>query len=112
MAERARDGAIGEQVIQEAARRLAEAAGARSRVILFGSHAVGAADAQSDLDFLVIEPEVADRHEEAVRLRDALNGLLVPVDVLVFTEREVEDWRDVPNTVIHAALREGRVLRG
>jgi uncharacterized protein len=112
MAERARDGAIGEHVIEEAGRRLAEAAGARSRVILFGSHARHAADARSDLDFLVIEPEVADRHQEMVRLRDALRGLLVPADVLVFSEREVEDWREVPNTVIHTALREGRVLRG
>jgi uncharacterized protein len=112
MPETARDGAIGEQVIEEAARRLAEAAGARSRVILFGSHARDAADARSDLDFLVIEPEVADRHREMVRLRDALGGLLVPADVLVFSEREVEEWREVPNTVIHTALRDGRVLRG
>jgi uncharacterized protein len=112
MADKARDGAIEERVIEEAARRLAEAAGARSRVILFGSHARDAADARSDLDFLVIEPEVADRHREMVRLRDALGGLLVPADVLVFSEREVEDWRDVPNSVIHTALREGRVVRG
>jgi predicted nucleotidyltransferase len=112
MSERARDGAIGERVIEEAARRLADAAGAGSRVILFGSHARNAADARSDLDFLVIEPEVADRHREMVRLRDALGGLLVPADVLVFSEREVEDWREVPNTVIHTALREGRVIRG
>lgn len=74
MAEEAQDGAIDEPVIDEAARRLAEAAGARSRVILFGSHARDSAD--------------------------------------VFSEREVEDWREVPNTVIHVALREGRVLRG
>jgi predicted nucleotidyltransferase len=112
MAERARDGAIGEHVIAEAARRLAEAAGDRSRGILFGSHAREAADAHSDLDFLVIEPQVADRHKEIARLRDALSGLLVPADVLVFSEREVEDWRDVPNTVIHIALREGLVLHG
>jgi hypothetical protein len=72
----------------------------------------GAADARSDLDFLGIESEVADRHRELVRLRDALAGRLVPADVLVFSEREVEDWREVPNIVIHTALREGRVLRG
>jgi hypothetical protein len=40
--------------------RLAELAGARSRVTLFGSHAGHAAHACSDLDFLVIEPEVAE----------------------------------------------------
>jgi predicted nucleotidyltransferase len=45
-------------VIQEAGRRLLAAAPAGSRVILFGSHARGETHKHSDLDFLVIEPEV------------------------------------------------------
>lgn len=50
---------IDERVIAEAGRRLAAAAPG-ARVILFGSHARGDAALHSDLDFLVVEPEVDD----------------------------------------------------
>jgi predicted nucleotidyltransferase len=64
--------------IERAAHTLAEAAGSPVRVILFGSHARGEARAGSDLDFLVIEPHVPDRHAEMVRLRSALRGFRRP----------------------------------
>lgn len=51
--------------------------------MLFGSHARDQADAGSDYDVLVIEPEVADAAEEAVRLRAELGELLVSIDVVV-----------------------------
>lgn len=96
--------------IERAARTLAETAGSPVRVILFGSHARGEARAGSDLDFLVIEPEVADRHAEMVRLRSALHGMRRPIDVLVYSEVQVEEWGEARGTVLHAALSEGRVL--
>ncbi|MGA2470790.1 MAG: nucleotidyltransferase domain-containing protein [Solirubrobacteraceae bacterium] len=97
-------------VIEEAGRRLADAAGSPVRVILFGSHARGDGGPQSDLDFVVIEPRVGSRHAEMVRLRRALNGLRMPIDVLVYSDAHVVEWGDVPGTVLHAALSEGRVL--
>ena len=44
-------------------------------MVLFGSRARGAADRGSDVDLLVIEPEVDDAAKESVRLRCALRGL-------------------------------------
>lgn len=99
-----------EAVIAEAGRRLLEAAPPETRVVLFGSHARGDAGKHSDLDFLVIEPSVEDVIEESVRLRRTLRGLGLFADVIVVSEREVEDWGDVYGTVIHAALSEGRAL--
>lgn len=101
---------VDEDVIQTAARRLIDVAGSPSRVILFGSHARGDAGANSDVDFLVVERDVPDRFEETLRLRRALRSLRVPVDVIVVTEKHVEEWGEVRNTMLHAALNEGRVL--
>ncbi len=96
-------------VIQEAGRRILEAAPPGSRVILFGSHARGQAGEHSDLDFLVIEPEVEDWGKESVRLYRALQRG-VYADVVVVSEESVREWRDVYGTVINSALREGREL--
>src|SRR6185369_7931493 len=60
------------QVIEEIGARLARAAPPKSRVLLFGSHARGTADAGSDFDVLVIEPTVDRPIAEAVRLRREL----------------------------------------
>jgi hypothetical protein len=58
----------------------------------------------------VIEEVVDDPGAESVRLRRALRGLGIFADVVVISEREAEDWRDVRGSLIHAALSEGRVL--
>jgi predicted nucleotidyltransferase len=96
--------------IERAARTLAETAGSPVRVILFGSYARNDAHPGSDLDFLVIEPHVSDRHAEMVRLRSALHDLRRPIDVLVYSEAQVQEWGEAPGTALSAALSEGRVL--
>ena len=100
-------GMFDDAVIQEAARRILRAAPPGTRVILFGSHARGEADEHSDLDFLVIEPTVADPIRESVRLDRTLDGMLVPTDIIVRSQESVREWRDVYGTVINAALDEG-----
>ncbi len=103
---------IERQTIERVASRLSEAAGEGSRVILFGSYARDDADSGSDLDFLVIKPEVEDRGAESVRLRRAVRGILAPMDIVVVSQGHVEEWGKVRGTVIHAALSEGRVVHG
>ena len=100
---------IAPDLIDEAARRIAAAAPG-ARVILFGSHARGEAGPDSDVDLLVVEPRVADHFGEMVRLQRVLAPLRLPADITVVSEAHVEDWRDVESTMLHDALREGRVL--
>jgi predicted nucleotidyltransferase len=107
---RCRERVVDEAIIDEAGRRLSGAAPPGTRFILFGSHARGEAGKHSDLDFLVIEPEVENAAEESVRLRGTLRGLLLAADVIVASEQRVRDWRDVKGSLIHAALAEGREL--
>lgn len=96
-------------LIAEAGRRLTAAA-PDAKVILFGSRARGEERPDSDLDLLVIEPEVASRKAEYVRLRQQLRDLDVAVDLVIVTERHVEEWGHFEGTMLNDALRNGRVL--
>jgi predicted nucleotidyltransferase len=97
-------------LIEEIGRRLAELVPARSKIVLFGSRARQGYRPGSDVDLLVIEPFVDDWVRESVRLRRALRGLGVPIDVLVISEEEAARRAAVRGTSIERALREGRVL--
>lgn len=100
---------IASTTIQKAAEVLLAAAPRGSRVILFGSQATGRADARSDVDFLVVEPEVRDRVREMLRLGEALRPLKLPVDLLVLSSEALERWKDTPNSLAHRVTREGKV---
>jgi uncharacterized protein len=98
------------EIVDCAGRLLADAVPPESTVILFGSHGRGDATADSDFDFLVIEPSVASKAKEMIRLREVLDPLRLAVDVIVMTREYVEEWGEVPGTMLHDALTEGRVL--
>ena len=100
---------IDEATIEEAGRRIS-AAEPLARVILFGSHARGEGDSGSDLDLLVIEPEVEDVAEESVRLHRTLRDLGVAADVVVIEEGVAQRRALVAGTMVERALREGRIL--
>lgn len=99
-----------EEIIQLAGQRLVGAASSTARIILFGSAARGELTRDSDVDFLVIEREVEDRVAEAVRLRDAVGHVGRPVDVIVMDEDLATRRAKVRGTMVHHALREGRVI--
>lgn len=94
--------------IDEAAHCLAEALPSGSRMIVFGSRARGDARPDSDLDLLVIEPEVTDRFAEMTRLSTLLGQRLIPADVVVMSAQTFERQKAVVNTLAWRAAREGR----
>ena len=100
---------IDEQTLHEVVERIVAAA-QPSRVILFGSYGRGDADQDSDLDLMVIERRVDNRGEKMIRLQEAVGNVDVGVDVLVYSEGEVEERRDWCTSPDYWALREGRTL--
>jgi len=101
---------IDDAAILDAGRTLARHATSPARVVLFGSRARGEARPDSDLDFLVIEDRVDSKVDEMVRLRDALAGIDVPVDIVVVSQREADERVQWPGSLVRRALGEGRVL--
>ena len=83
------------------------------QVILFGSHAWGTPNADSDIDLLVITTHSDERiAQRATRAYRCLRGLMIPADILVKTRAEVERYRHVKASLENEVLERGKVLYG
>lgn len=80
------------------------------KIILFGSYARNEAHANSDADVLVIMPVQGSRRRQATLIDQALMGVDLPADIFVVTPQELERDREQIGTLIHPALKEGKVL--
>lgn len=100
---------VDEQTMQDLVRRIVAVA-RPTRVILFGSYARGDATAGSDLDLMVIQPQVSDAYSEMIRLHRAVGDVGVGVDLLVYSEADYRRRSQVPGTVLYWACKEGRPL--
>lgn len=100
------------EMMDEIVRRIVEAFDPL-QIILFGSRARGTdIKWDSDVDLLVVLPEVESRREAKVEILELLGDLVIPVDVVVATLEDVERARSGKRlgTVIRPALREGKIL--
>ena len=81
-----------------------------SQVLLFGSHARGAASEWSDVDLLVVMSDETDKRKAAIEIRRSLGDLLVSKDIVVTTPDDIARRGHVVGTVLHAAIRDGKIL--
>lgn len=80
------------------------------KIILFGSRARGQGGLDSDADLLVVMAVNGSKRQQAVRIDLALEGILIPIDLVVVTPEDVEKYRETMGTIICEAVREGKVL--
>ena len=100
---------ISEQTINQAVSKIASVA-TPCKIILFGSYGRNEATEDSDLDLLVIKPHLTNKGKEMVRLRQAIGHIGVGVDVLVYSQQEVDKRGHIPSSALYYALKEGKVL--
>ena len=80
------------------------------KIILFGSYAVGNADENSDLDLLVIKDTDLPRPQRAVLVRKMLYGAMVPIDLIVYTPKEIEEAKDNEFSFVYKVMHTGKTL--
>jgi len=78
--------------------------------ILFGSYAYGTPHKERDVDLLVILETALPRHKRSIKINQALAGLLIPKDILVYTPEEVAEWKGVFQAVITQITTKGVVV--
>jgi predicted nucleotidyltransferase len=99
-------------LLDEITRRLVEELHPE-QIILFGSHAWGTPDEDSDIDLLVIVPDGTPATSElALRARGALRGIGIPKDILVRSRSQIERLRPVYASLESEILERGRILYG
>lgn len=95
--------------IEEMVRRIVERFHPE-KIILFGSHARGAAGPDSDVDLLVVMPVSGSKREKQLEIRLTLEEFRVPKDVIVTTPEDLAWRQEIPGTIERPAVREGKVL--
>ena len=81
-------------------------------IYLFGSYAYGNPSAESDLDIAIIMDHVESKIEQAVDVRNALNGTNIPQDIVVASKSEFEFYRHEAGSVFRTIADKGVVLYG
>ncbi len=105
---------ISDDILQEMVKIIVEAIDPE-QIILFGSQASGNPRPDSDIDILVVakpSDELGNRRKIMAHLWHILGRFAVPIDILLYSLDEVEQWRHSINHVIARAIREGVVLYG
>lgn len=97
------------KLVEEIVRRIVETVHPK-KIILFGSLARGDARPESDLDLLVIAQSQEPRYRRSAPLYGILSDIIIPMDILVYSPEEVEEWSGVRQAFVTTAIREGRVL--
>jgi len=81
------------------------------RIYLFGSYAWGNPTEESDLDLLVVvEKSDETQAARARKASDPLWDLMVPYELLVFTEDEFDESSQSMTNLSHKIKNDGRVL--
>ena len=80
------------------------------KIILFGSYAAGTPNEDSDLDLFVIKETDIPRPQRAVLVRKMLYGSMIPIDLIVYTPKEIDDSKDNNLSFVHQVLITGKTL--
>ncbi len=80
------------------------------KIILFGSYATGNPNEDSDLDLFVIKDTDLPRPQRTVQVRRMIYGAMVPIDLIVYTPKEIEESKENIFGLVYEVLKTGKTL--
>jgi predicted nucleotidyltransferase len=80
------------------------------KIILFGSYATGNPNEDSDLDLFVIKDTDLPRPQRTVLVRKMLYGSMIPIDLIVFTPKEIDESKENKFSFVYEVLTTGKTL--
>lgn len=80
------------------------------KIILFGSYATGNPNEDSDLDLFVIKETDLPRPQRTVQVRKMIYGSMVPIDLIVYTPKEIDESKNNRFSFVYEVLNSGKIL--
>ncbi|MFH1005344.1 MAG: nucleotidyltransferase domain-containing protein [Bacteroidota bacterium] len=80
------------------------------KIILFGSYANGNPNENSDLDLFVIKDTDISRPQRSIHVRKLLWGAMIPIDLIVYTPKEIEESKENKYSFVYEVLNTGKTL--
>ncbi|OGU18337.1 MAG: hypothetical protein A2X61_05880 [Ignavibacteria bacterium GWB2_35_12] len=80
------------------------------KIVVFGSYAGGLPTKDSDLDLLIIMDSILPRYKRASEIRLGCFPYSIPLDILVYTPNEYEEWRYTTNHILKEIDKSGVVI--
>lgn len=80
------------------------------KIILFGSYANGNPNEDSDLDLFVIKDSDLPRPQRTVQVRKMLYGAKIPIDLIVYTPKEIEESKKNKYSFVFEVLNTGKTI--
>ena len=97
-------------IIEQIKNRLVEIYQPKS-IYLFGSHAWGSPEKDSDIDLFVVVEKSSLSVTERMRIAySRLWDISIPMDIIVYTEQELNEKKEHPSSLSRKILSKGVVL--
>lgn len=98
-------------VLDRTVQRLADEY-APERIVLFGSHAAGTADLDSDIDLLIVKDTSERFLDRWTTVQQLLTGLhsSIPLETIVLTPSEFQQRVEAGDAFLHTILDQGETL--
>lgn len=100
---------IGREKIAEIVNKIASGYNP-DKIILFGSYATENPNEDSDLDLFVIKDTDLPRPQRAVQVRKMLYGSMIPIDLIVYTPKEIDESKENRFSFVYEVLNSGKIL--
>lgn len=102
---------IAKEKIDEIVKKIADSV-RPEKIVLFGSYATGNPTKHSDLDICIVVKNGNGKNRElAGEIRgNLLYGYLIPMDIIVYSTEEIEEWKNVEQAFPTEIMRKGKVL--